>query len=760
MTKSGKKPAPPFSKNQIVDFIGGHREGVGIRNIMIGIGTKDRTGVKQAVKELEQAGEIERTRGKQYVLVGRLPRVTVIEVTGTDEYGDVVATPLTWEREDEPPIIYINPDKRGNARQAALGKGDRALARLTPINDSSGTEAYNASIIKRIGFAPKTILGIYRDGPEGGVLEPTDRKHRFDFVVPPGNVNGAKPGDLVVAEIESGRKLGRASASITEVLNIERPDTARGDQPYTKIALHDHDVPYIFTDLAVEQAEAAKAAPLSYSGGKRDDLRKIPLVTIDDEDARDFDDAVFAEPDSDTANPGGWHVIVAIADVAWYVRPGDALDKTAYERGNSVYFPDQVVPMLPEALSNGWCSLRPDEDRPCLAVHMWMNADGHALRHQFVRGLMRSHARLTYNRVQAAMDGNADELTAPLLETVIKPLYGAYNAFCRERLDREPLDLDLPEKKIILDENGNVHEVRSRLRLDSHKLIEEFMIAANVAAATTLEKTKQPCLYRIHDEPPAKNLENYRSFLNGVGFKLAKGQVLMPRHFNQILKKAKDGDFFDAISQMTLRSQSQATYTGKNVGHFGLALRRYCHFTSPIRRYADLIVHRALISGLGLGDGSLGDKPIDTEEIGEHLSVTERRAAVAERDVVDRFSAAYLAGKIGEKFSGKINGVTNFGLFVTIDGIAADGLVPIRSLPDDYYDFDEKRVALKGKSTKLVFHLGMKVEVIIKEANPVSGSLILEIAGSNATHSRPRHKNTKKTGKKFGSKRNRRTRNR
>ena len=250
MTKSGKKPAPPFSKNQIVDFIGGHREGVGIRNIMIGIGTKDRTGVKQAVKELEQAGEIERTRGKQYVLVGRLPRVTVIEVTGIDEYGDVVATPLPWEREDEPPIIYINPDKRGNARQAALGKGDRALARLTPINDSSGTEAYNASIIKRIGFAPKTILGIYRDGPEGGVLEPTDRKHRFDFVVPPGNVNGAKPGDLVVAEIESGRKLGRASASITEVLNIERPDTARGDQPYTKIALHDHDVPYIFTDLA------------------------------------------------------------------------------------------------------------------------------------------------------------------------------------------------------------------------------------------------------------------------------------------------------------------------------------------------------------------------------------------------------------------------------------------------------------------------------------------------------------------------------
>tara|TARA_B100000315_G_scaffold260750_1_gene324790 strand:- start:5708 stop:7963 length:2256 start_codon:yes stop_codon:yes gene_type:complete len=751
VTTSGKKPAP-FHKNQIVDFIGGHREGVGIRNIMIGVGTKDRAGVKQAVKELEQAGEIERTRGKQYVLSGRLPRVTVIEVTGTDEYGDVVATPLNWDRDDEPPTIYINPDKRGKSRQAALGKGDRALARLTPLEDNS----YNASIIKRIGYAPKSVLGIFRESPEGGVLEPTDRKHRFDFIVPPENVKGAKPGDLVVAEIESGRKLGQATANITEVLNFDRATTGKGNQPYTKIALHDHDIPYTFTDLAIEQAEQAKAAPK----GKRSDLRQIPLITIDDEDARDFDDAVFAEPDTDKTNPDGWHLIVAIADVAWYVRPGDELDKTAHERGNSVYFPDQVVPMLPEALSNGWCSLKPEEDRPCLAVHMWLNKSGQALRHQFVRGLMHSHARLTYNQVQAAIDGNPDKMTAPLLENVLKPLYGAYEALCRERLDREPLDLDLPEKKIMLDDQGNVQEVRARLRHDSHKLIEEFMIAANVAAATTLEETKQPCLYRIHDEPPAKNLESYRNFLKSVGFKLAKGQVLMPRHFNQILKKANDGDFFDAISQMTLRSQSQATYTGKNVGHFGLALRRYCHFTSPIRRYADLIVHRALIAGLGLGDGGLGKEPIDTEELGEHLSVTERRAAVAERDVVDRFSAAYLAGKIGETFSGTVNGVTKFGLFVTLDDTAADGLVPIRSLSDDYYEFDEKRMALKASRSKQVFHLGMKVEVVLKEANPVSGSLVLEIAGLGQSNGKSRPKKGKKHRQNSPKKRKSRTRKR
>ena len=752
MTASGKKPAP-FHKNQIVDFIGGHREGVGIRNIMNDVGIKDRASIKQAVKELEQAGEIERTRGKKYVLSGRLPRITVIEVTGTDDYGDVVATPLNWDREDEPPIIFLNPDKRGKSRQTALGKGDRALARLTLIEDNS----YNASIIKRIGHAPKSVLGIYR---EGGVLEPSDRKHRFDFIVPPENINGAKPGDLVVAEIESGRKLGQATATIVEVLNFDQSITGKGDLPYTKIALHDHGIPYTFTDLAIEQAEQAKAAPKA----KRTDLRKIPLVTIDDEDARDFDDAVFAEPDTDKANPGGWHLIIAIADVAWYVRPDDELDKTAHERGNSVYFPDQVVPMLPEALSNGWCSLKPNEDRPCLAVHLWLDKNGRALQHQFVRGLMHSHARLTYNQVQAAIDGNPDKLTAPLINSVLKPLYGAYEAFCRERFDREPLDLELPEKKIMLDKKGNVQEVLTRQRHDSHKLIEEFMIAANVAAATALEESKQPCLYRIHEEPPAKNLESYQNFLKSIGFKLAKGQVLMPRHFNQILQKASGGDYFDAISQMTLRSQSQATYTGKNVGHFGLALRRYCHFTSPIRRYADLMVHRALIAGLALGDGALEDKTIDLEELGEHLSITERRAAVAERDVVDRFSTTYLAKKIGKTFSGTINGVTKFGLFVTLDDTAADGLVPIRSLTDDYYKFDEKRVALKASRAKKVFHLGMKIEVVLKEANPVSGSLVLQIADqshSNRQSNRnSRLKNVKKQHHSSGQKRQRRIRKR
>ena len=717
--KTGKKPAVPIEPNKIIDFLNSHREAVGIRNIMIGIGTKDRDSVKQVVKNLEKTGKIERTHGKKYIASGRLPRVTVIEVTGTDEYGDVIATPLNWDYNDAPPQIYVKPIKRGKSRQAALGKGDRCLARLQTNKDNS----YNASIIKRIGLAPKTILGIYEEDSTGGIVKPTDRKYRFHFAVTPEEANNAMPGDLVVVEILTGKKLGRGSAKIIEVLNINQPSNTKGDQPYTKIALYDHNIPFRFSDLAIEEAGNAKPTPLD----KRDDLRSIALITIDDEDARDFDDAVFAEPDADNKNSGGWHLIVAIADVAWYVRPGDELDKTAFERGNSVYFPDQVVPMLPAELSNGWCSLKPNEERPCLAVHIWIDKNGRTLRHQFVRGLMKSHARLTYNQVQAAVDGTLDNLTAPLFDTVIKPLYCAYDALSRERLDREPLDLDLPEKKIVLDKEGKVQEVQARLRLDSHKLVEEFMIAANVAAAVTLEKEKQPCLYRIHDEPPAKNLESYRNFIKGIGYKLSKGQVLMPRNFNQILRQAKDDDFYEAISQMTLRSQSQATYTGNNVGHFGLALRKYCHFTSPIRRYADLIVHRAIISGLKLGAGALSKDPINTDEIGTHLSVTERRAAVAERDVIDRFSVAYLSNKIGKTFRGKVNGVTKFGLFITLDETAADGLAPIRSLPDDYYDFDEKRMALKGTRNGKVFYLGMDVLVILKEANPISGSLVLKI---------------------------------
>ena len=740
--KSGTKPALKIGPDKILDFLGTQRSAVGIRNIMIGVGTKDRENIKKAVKKLEKNGRIKRIHGKKYTVSERLPSVTVIEVTGTDENGDAIASPVNWNNTYPPPQIYLKTLKRGKLYQSALGRGDRCLARL----QANGDNSYNASIIKRINITTKTILGIFEENSHGGVIKPTDRKYHFNFAVTHEELNKAKSGDLVVAEILPKNNRNRSTAKIIEVLNLKKTADTKYNQPYTKIALYEHNIPFRFSDLAISEAERANPPQLE----ERDDLRNIPLITIDDEDARDFDDAVYAEPDTDNNNSGGWHLMVAIADVAWFVRPNSELDKTAFERGNSVYFPDQVIPMLPEELSNGLCSLKPKEERPCLAVHIWINTNGQILRHKFVRGLMKSHARLTYNQVQAAIDGTLDDLTAPLFETVIKSLYGAYQALSRERSDREPLDLEFPEKRIILDKGGKLLEVQTRLRHDSHKLIEEFMIAANVAAATTLEKERKPCLYRVHDEPPAKNLESYRDFLKGTGVKLSKGQVLMPRNFNQILKQAKDGDFYDAISQMTLRSQSQAIYTSDNIGHFGLALRRYCHFTSPIRRYSDLIIHRSLISGLNLGAGALKMDPINTEEIGAHLSITERRAAIAERDVINRFSADYLSSKVGETFDGKISGVTKFGLFVTLNTIAVDGLVPIRSLTDDYYDFDEKRMALKGSRNRKVFYLGMVVQVILKESNPISGALVLEIQkeGKFGVKSKNQKKQVRKIRKK------------
>ncbi|MBU0797862.1 MAG: ribonuclease R, partial [Alphaproteobacteria bacterium] len=462
--------------------------------------------------------------------------------------------------------------------------------------------------------------------------------------------------------------------------------------------------------------------------GKRTDLRGIPLVTIDGADARDFDDAVFAEPDPDPKNPGGWHLMVAIADVAHYVRTGDALDKSAYERGNSVYFPDRVVPMLPEALSNELCSLRPHEDRACMAVHMWVDAHGKKLNHKFVRGLMRSTARLTYEQAQAAIDGHTDETTEPLVENVIRPLFTAYKALDQARRSRGTLELDLAERQVVLGADGTVASIRTRDRFDSHKLIEEFMILANVCAAETIESLRLPCMYRVHDEPDSEKLEGLREVLHGIELNLAKGQVMTPKHFNQILAKVRGGPNEQMVNQLVLRSQAQAVYSPENLGHFGLALQRYAHFTSPIRRYSDLLVHRALIRGLKLGTGALLDEELPRfVEMGEHISITERRAAHAERDAIDRFVTAFMADRVGAVFPGRINGVTRFGLFITLDETGADGFVPIRTLPNDYYDHDAVRHQLVGRSRGLTLTMGDRVEVRLAEADQVTGGLLFEL---------------------------------
>ncbi|HVA15357.1 MAG TPA: ribonuclease R [Stellaceae bacterium] len=653
-----------------------------------------------------QAGERRGERGRG------LPEIGVVEISAIDIDGELHGRTVTGKQNTDV-IVVAEPGL------AALGVGDRALARFA--RGESG--AWEARVIRALDRAPDRIVGVFRWGREGGRIEPSDRKQRREFRVDRADSADARDGEIVLAAITATTGIGMAEARI-----IERLGDSTNPRAFSLIAIHSYEIPTEFPPDALAIAEAAQPVAL----GARDDLRPIPLVTIDGADARDFDDAVWAERDPE--NEAGWHAIVAIADVAWYVRPEDALDRAAEARGNSVYFPDRVVPMLPEALSNELCSLKPGVERACMAVHLWFDDQGHVHRHRFVRGLMRSVARLTYEEVQRAIDAQPSDQAAPLVEPLLRPLYGAFAALDRAWRRRGALDLDLPERRIQLDQDGKVARIEPRQRLDSHRLIEEFMVAANVAAAETLERLHRPCLYRIHDAPDPVKLAALSEFLAEIGLpgvRLAKGQVVRPRHFNDILRKVAGTTYAALVPQLVLRSQAQAVYSPTNIGHFGLAQRHYAHFTSPIRRYADLVVHRALIAALKLGSTEEATAGKDLVALGEHVSMTERRAAAAERNAADRYMAAYLADRVGARFPGRINGVTRAGLFVTLADSGADGLVPIRSLPEDYYDHDEARHRLVGRRTRRVFTLGETVTVQLAEANTVTGSLRFDLAGDD-----------------------------
>jgi ribonuclease R len=584
----------------------------------------------------------------------------------------------------------MRPEPSG---RPALAPGERVLAHLKPI----GPGRYEGRTFRRLADTPGRILGVYQNGR----IVPTDRRAKAEWLVPPGSEGGAAEGEIVLAEPLPHHRLGLKPARIIERLG------AMGDaRSVSLIAIHTHDIPQEFPTAALEEAERARATPLA----RRTDLRDIPLVTIDGEDARDFDDAVFAEPDGE-----GFRLIVAIADVAHYVRPASPLDHAARTRGNSVYFPDRVVPMLPEALSNGWCSLRPNEDRGCLFVELRIDARGRKTAHQFGRGLMRSAARLTYERVQQDHASH-------------RHLYAAFQALSAARLARGTLDLDLPERRVVLDRDGRVASVTPRPRLDSHKLIEEFMILANVAAAEELERLHQPAMYRNHAPPSQEKLASLRDFLHGFGVSLPPGDQVHPRDLDRVLRRVAGTPDAPLVNEVMLRCQSQAEYSPDNIGHFGLALPRYAHFTSPIRRYADLQVHRALIRGLRLGDGALAkDEAERFPDTALHITATERRAQLAERDAIDRYLAAYMADKVGTNFAARISGVTRFGLFVTVAESGASGLVPMRSLPDDYWRYDEREQTLTGQRTRLVFRLAQEVDVQLAEASPVTGGLVFHM---------------------------------
>ncbi|MGB9657499.1 MAG: ribonuclease R, partial [Pseudolabrys sp.] len=490
-------------------------------------------------------------------------------------------------------------------------------------------------------------------------------------------------------------------------------------------AVHAHGIPSVFRRETQQDADAARPATLQ----GREDWRQVPFVTIDPPDAKDHDDAVHAEPDSAPNNPGGFVIDVAIADVACYVRPGSALDREALARGNSVYFPDQVVPMLPERISNDLCSLRPREDRPALAVRMIIGADGRKHSHTFHRILMRSAAKLSYQQAQSAIDGHSDTDTETLVEPVLAPLYAAYEAMKRARNERQPLDLDLPERKILLKSDGTLDRVITPARLEAHRLIEEFMILANVAAAETLERARVPLIYRVHDEPAMEKVQALREFLATLDISFPKGGVLKPELFNRVLARVKGRDAEQLVNEVVLRTQAQAEYSAENYGHFGLNLRRYAHFTSPIRRYADLIVHRGLIRALKLGNDGLPDGADQKAlaEISAQISATERRAMLAERETADRLVAHFLADRVGANFEGRISGVTRAGLFVKLRDTGADGFVPARTIGDEYFRHDEKSHAMVGSRSGETYRLGDPVTVKLVEAAPVAGALRFEI---------------------------------
>jgi len=732
-----RKPSSLPDREQILDFIRKNPHASGKREISraFGLNSEQKRELKKLLREMKTDGALQQGRGRKLIEAGKLPAVGVVEVIGPDADGELIAKPLNWDEDQDPPLIYMAPERSG---QPALGKGDRALAKLSELDDGT----YSGKTIRRITAAPVKAMGIIVVIEGEYRIRPTDKRSKNELIVRPDDLNGAQPGDLVLSEVVPGRRLGLRHARVTERLD------ATDGKVSSLIAIHHHDIPVDFPAKALELADKATGV------GPKDrvDLRDVPLVTIDGADARDFDDAVWAEKDNDPNNSGGWHLMVAIADVAWYVRPNDALDREAGTRGNSVYFPDRVVPMLPEALSNGWCSLVPLEDRPCLVAEMWVDADGKLRRHKFVRALMRSAARLTYTEAQAARDGRADDKTLPLMDTVITPLYEAYEVLAKARTARHALELDLPEKQVQLTKDGSIKAIIERERLDSHKLIEEFMITANVAAAQALEKKHQPCMYRIHDQPSAEKLTMLSEFLDSVNLRYAKGQVAEPGQFNQILKKASGTPEFHMINQIILRTQAQAEYNPRNIGHFGLSLQKYCHFTSPIRRYSDLLVHRALISGYGLGDGGLGREDIDFDAVGEHISGTERRAAAAERDTIERFVAEYMVSRVGATFEGRVNGVTRFGLFVTLDETGADGLIPISTLPGDFYDLDESRHSLIGRQSSREYRLGQQIEVRLLEASPITGGLIFGVMDSGGTSIKERGAGNQRRGRPSGGK--------
>jgi len=714
LPKSAKPPQGLPDRETLIAFLrdAGEAEKADIAKAF-GLKGADRRALRQMLKALQEDGALGKRGRKGFATAGALPPVGVADVVERDVDGDLFVR-LAKAGEDAP-LVRLAPGAH-EAQAGAPGLGDRFLVRFVQTPDGE----HEARVIKRLGLAAQKVLGVVRRSNREVRVEPVDKRSRDSLVLFEPDARNLKDGDLVLAQAgPTDRHHGPKRGKLLEVIGRE-------DQPRAAslIAIYAHGIPTGFS--AAAEAEAEDAKPPVLAG--RTDLRDLPLITIDPSDARDHDDAVYAEVDDDPKNPDGWVVWVAIADVAAYVRPGSALDREARDKANSVYFPDRVEPMLPERLSNGLCSLRQHETRACLAVRMVFDKAGRKLSHRFVRGLMRSAAKLAYEQAQTAIDGFPDDVTNPLLEPVLKPLWAAYHTLKKGRDKRSPLDIESPERRIVISPEGEVVSITPRTMLEANKLIEEMMIQANVCAAETLEQKRSPLIYRVHDTPSQEKVQAFADFLETLGVSWNKGEAPRTDRFNRLLEQMRGTPHAEIVNEVVLRTQMQAIYSPDNIGHFGLNLDRYAHFTSPIRRYADLVVHRALIRLLGLGEDGLTDADIARlRETAEQITLAERRAMAAERDATDRYVAAYMEDRLGAEFEARITGVTRFGLFVRLKDTGADGLVPVSTLGTEYFVHDEKSHALVGERSGQRWRLGSLVSVRLLEATPITGGLRFEM---------------------------------
>lgn len=724
------------TRDEIVQFVREQKGKVSKRDIAKAFQIKgaDRIPLKRLLREMSAEGLLDGSRKTGLRQKGDLPNVCVIRVTGNHpefglqaravQDGDVLDG-------DDDPIISINESVGRNRQQRSLSAspGDTALARLRRVSDGH----YEARLIRKLGGSEGQIIGVLTERPDGLWISPADRRERYEYKVK--QTGDAQDGDLVIGEKLTAPRMGVRQANIIETLG-----SADAPNAYSLLAIAEQGIATVFPDAVRQEAEAVQQA----NSASHEDLSDIAFITIDPHDARDHDDAVFASPDDDPSNAGGYIVWVAIADVAAYVTPNSHMDREARKRGNSVYMPDRVVPMLPERLSTDLCSLRENQTRPCLAVRMTINAEGRKISHAFHRGLMRSIAKLSYQQAQKAFDGQCEEAFAHLDAPVLAPLWQAYQLMAQAREARGPLVIDRPERRIELSDAGQIMRIYTPPRLEAHRLIEEMMVAANVCAAETLEKHKRTLIYRVHDTPPSERVKALADFIRPLGVKMDLGQTVLPRLFNSLMRQAAESEHGPTISEAVLRSQAQAIYDTENIGHFGLNLGRYAHFTSPIRRYADLTVHRALIAALKFGtDGQTPEEAETLGEIAEAISATERNAMLAERKASDRYLAAYMSKQIGDSFTGRISGVSRAGLFVKLDDSGADGLIPISRLGDERFYADEDNLMLSGGTTGLTFRIGQEIEVKLEEATPIQGGLLfsLEEGGAYETHKRQRRAN-------------------